>query len=139
VVKKRHHQPFIPAEDIDRKALAHRQALGFLDDQPIDGMTLIAKLTARYPEFNYLRVADETLPGREAQWDSDKCLLVIPESVFRGMNNGNPRDVMTILHEIGHMLLGHKGILHRAPVGNAAEKFSRNIRSMEFQARRYAA
>jgi hypothetical protein len=132
-------QQYIEAEDLDRKALAHRRALGFRDDQSIDGMTLITKLKARYPEFNYLRVPDGHLPGREAQWDSDKKLLTIPESVFRGMNRGVPRDTMTVVHEVAHALLGHKGTLHRAPVGNLAERFSANIRRMELQAKRYAA
>ncbi len=132
-------QPFIPAADIERKALAHRRALGFRDDQPVDGMTLITKLKNRYREFNYLRFPDGFLPGREAQWDSSKCQLVIPESVFRGMNNGRSRDLMTVMHEVAHMLLGHKGILHRAPAGNLAEKLSSHVRSMEYQARRYAA
>ena len=136
---RRQHQPFISAEDIDKKALAHRRALGFRDDQPIDGMTLITKLKARYPEFNYLRVPDEALPDGEAQWDSAKKLLIVPESVFCGMNKGIPRDTMTIIHEVGHMLLGHKGTLHRGPAGNRAERLSPNLRRMELQAKRYAA
>ena len=130
---------FMEFEDIDKKALAHRRELGFRDDQLIDGMTLITKLKARYPKFNYRRVPDKQLPGGEAQWDSDKKLLIIPESVFCGMNRGVPRDLMTVVHEVGHILLGHKGKLNRAPVGNTAERLSSRVRRMEIQAKRYAA
>jgi Zn-dependent peptidase ImmA (M78 family) len=55
------------------------------------------------------------------------------------MNRGVPRDTMTIVHEIGHALLGHRGTLNRGPVGNRAERLSANIQRMEWQAKRYAA
>jgi Zn-dependent peptidase ImmA (M78 family) len=131
--------PFLTGEDLDRKALAHRRALGFRDDQPIDGMTLITKLKARYSKFNYRRIPDNTLQHGEAQWDSDRGLLLIPESIFSAMNRGDPRATMTILHEVGHMLLGHKGILHRGAARNRTEQLSARARRMELQARRYAA
>ena len=79
---------FMAHDEIDRKALAHRRALGFRDDQPIDGMTLITKLKAMYPEFNYLRIPDGEAKDGEAQWDSKRKLLIIPESTFCGMNSG---------------------------------------------------
>ena len=59
--------PFVSGAEIDKKALAHRRALGFSDDQIIDGMTLITKLKAKYSNFNYLRVADDALNSAEAQ------------------------------------------------------------------------
>jgi Zn-dependent peptidase ImmA (M78 family) len=129
---------FIPGADIDKKALAHRRALGFSDDQIIDGMTLITKLKERYPNFNYIRVANGALNSAEAQWDDVKKQISLPENVFQGINRGNPRDVMSLLHEVGHMLLGHKGVLNRAPL-SANEKISVRLRRMETQAKRYAA
>jgi len=46
---------------------------------------------------------------------------------------------MTVMHEVAHALLGHKGILNRAPVGNKAELLSARVKRMEVQAKRYAA
>lgn len=131
---------FLSDIEIDQKALTHRRQLGFRDDQVIDGMTLITKLKHRYPTLNYLRIKDEEWIGvDEALWDSDKKRISIRESVFCALNKGNPRAMMTLVHEVGHILLGHKGILSRAPTGNLAEKYSRDVKRMEYQAKRYAA
>jgi len=130
----------ITAEAVDRRALAHRREFGFSDDQKIDFMTLITKLKSRYSEFDYLRVPDsEWTIDAEAQWDSEKKLIKLPEHVFCKANAGNPRSINTVLHEIGHALLGHKGILNRGPAGNLAEKYSASLRQMEREAKRYAA
>ncbi|NEW92141.1 ImmA/IrrE family metallo-endopeptidase [Rhodopseudomonas sp. BR0M22] len=130
---------FISSVDIDKIALAHRRALGFRDDQAIDGMTLITKLKRRYPNLNYLRVPDAEMTSQEAQWDDQRKLILIPERLLRDINSGKPRGIMTLAHEVGHALLGHKGILNRGPIGTKAEKHSANLRRMESQARRYAA
>ncbi|MEO6381358.1 MAG: hypothetical protein ABIO35_04980 [Nitrobacter sp.] len=74
---------FIPGSDIDQRALAHRRALGFSDDQIIDGMTLITKLKEKYSNFDYIRVADGALNSAEAQWDDVKKRISLPESVFQ--------------------------------------------------------
>lgn len=130
---------FLTDTQIEDRALTHRRELGFRDEQAIDFMTLITKLKQRYPNFNYKRVEDGSLGEAEAQWDSDRKLVLIPETTFQRANAGSPRDLFTIVHEIGHALLGHKGVLNRAPMGNKVERISIRVRSMEYQARRYAA
>lgn len=132
---------FLTNTDAERKALAHRRALGFSDDQSIDMMTLITKLKRRYASsgFNYRRVPDGSLGEAEAQWDSDTKTIIIPESVFEAGNSGQERALFSVVHEVAHALLGHKGLLNRAPTGNAAERLSSRVRSMEREARRYAA
>lgn len=131
--------PFLSGAEIDAKALAHRRALGFKDSQIIDGMTLITKLKNRYNNFDYVRVSDEALGNAEAQWDSAKKQIILPEAVFEGINRGQPRDLMSLTHEVGHMLLGHSGTLNRAPLSDSTSKFSSNLKRMESQAKRYAA
>lgn len=130
---------FLTDAQIDARALAHRRGLGFRDEHAIDAMTLLVKLKARYPEFSYERVPDGSLGEAEAQWDSQAKRLLIPESVFQAANRGEGRALMTVAHEVGHALLGHDGNLNRAPAGGRAERLSAKLRSMEYQARRYAA
>ncbi|CAN7190795.1 ImmA/IrrE family metallo-endopeptidase [Bosea sp. LjRoot90] len=130
---------FLTDAQIDARALAHRRELGFADDQAVDAMTLLARLKARYPEFAYERVPDGSLGEAEAQWDSLGKRLLIPESVFQAADRGEGRALMTVAHEVGHALLGHEGSLNRAPAGSRAERVSVKLRSMEYQARRYAA
>jgi hypothetical protein len=130
---------FLTDAQIDARALAHRRGLGFRDEQAVDMMTLLVKLKARYPEFAYERVPDGSLGEAEAQWDSQAKRLLIPEAVFQAANRGEGRALMTVAHEVGHALLGHQGNLDRAPAGGRAERVSAKLRSMEYQARRYAA
>lgn len=129
---------FLTDQQIDARALAHRRELGFRDEQAVDFMTLMTKLRTRYPEFAYQRVPDGALGEAEARWDSQAKRLLIPEAVFAAANRGEGRALMTVAHEIGHALLGHEGLLNRAPTSRA-ERLSARLRSMEYQARRYAA
>lgn len=131
--------PYLDQSRIERRALSHRRELGFSDEQAVDAMTLITKLKNRYPEFDYLRVDDRDLGVIEAQWDSTRKLIRIPERIFRGMNAGDFRSRNTVMHEVSHVLLGHKGVLNRAPVGNRGEALSSSIARMERQAKSYAA
>ncbi|SFB66565.1 protein of unknown function [Bosea sp. CRIB-10] len=130
---------FLTDAQIDARALAHRRGLGFHDDEAVEVLALLARLKARYPEFLHERVPDGSLGGAEAQWDSQARRLLIPEAVFRAAERGEGRALMTVAHEVGHALLGHEGNLNRGPAGGRAERVSAKLRSMEYQARRYAA
>lgn len=130
---------FLTDAQIDARALAHRRELGFRDERGIEFMALMARLKARYPNFSYERVPDGTLTEGEAEWDSERKRLRIPNSVFLAAVAGEGRALMTVAHEVGHALLGHEGTLHRAPAGNRSERISARVRMMEYQARRYAA
>lgn len=130
---------FLTDAQIDARALAHRRELGFHDDEPVEVGALLARLVARYPEFSHERVPDGALGEAEAQWDSQAKRLLIPEAVFRAAGRGEGRALMTVAHEVGHALLGHQGHLNRGPAGSPAERVSAKLRSMEYQAGRYAA
>jgi hypothetical protein len=132
---------FLTNIDVERRALAHRRGLGFIDDQAIDMMTLITKLKVRYASsgFDYRKVPDGSLGEVEAQWNSDTKTILIPMGVYAAGNSGQERALFSVVHEVAHALLGHKGLLNRAPSGNNAERISLRVRSMEREARRYAA
>lgn len=57
-------------------------------------------------DFYYEIVDDNSLPGNvHAQYDLQDNSIKIKQSVYDGACNGNGRDRMTIIHEIGHLLL----------------------------------
>lgn len=63
-------------------------------------------------EFYYEVVEDWELPiNTHAEYDLNRNCIKIKQSVYDGACAGNGRDRMTIIHEIGHMLLlRHSGI-----------------------------
>ncbi|WP_187147953.1 ImmA/IrrE family metallo-endopeptidase [Nitrobacter winogradskyi] len=54
------------------------------------------------------------------------------------MNQKKPRSLFAVVHEVGHALLGHKGILNRGPSSVVAASLSSNLKRMEHQANSYA-
>ena len=47
----------------------------------------------------------------------DGNILYIRDSVYLGMTKSSPRDVFTLFHELGHVLLGHRQVLARDRLG----------------------
>ena len=43
--------------------------------------------------------------------------LIIRDSTYAGIVNGNPRDIFTLHHEIGHYILKHERELNRGQIG----------------------
>ena len=57
-------------------------------------------------DFCYIVVSDSDLPFNiHAEFDLEENCIRIKESVYEGACNGVGRDRMTIVHEIGHVLL----------------------------------
>lgn len=126
-------------EEIEQRVKALRRSIG-LEHQPRpDMMTVIQKLKANYRHFNYQRVPDPELPEAEAQWDAEKGLLRMRESVFQAMQRGEPRARWTIAHEIGHFAMKHSGVRNRSTSQTTAERLLLEVKKEESEARRFAA
>jgi Zn-dependent peptidase ImmA (M78 family) len=123
-------------EDIARGFL---KRIGLENQARPDLMTVITKVKHINPAFNYARIPDHEMTDVEAQWDSEKFVLRMRESVFVGMQRGEPRACMTVWHELSHMILKHEGILNRRAVRSGAEVAVARIRIQESEARRLAA
>jgi hypothetical protein len=76
-------------------------------------MTVIAKLKHVVPGFGYRRVPDRDMPDAEAEWDSDTHEIAMRESIFIGMQRGDPHSCFVVLHELSHHCLGHQGTRNR--------------------------
>lgn len=123
-------------EDLEEVARNFLKQIGLEHQVRPDMMTVISKLKHKVPSFRYERVPDADLPEAEAQWLSDDFLLRMRESVFVGMQKGNPRDRMTVAHELSHYLLRHKGLLNRSTQKKISEIAVAQVRRQESEARR---
>ena len=125
-------------EELEAVARKFLRIIGLEKQVRPDMMTIISKLKHVVPSFGYRRVPDADLPDADAQWSSDDFEIRMRESVFVGMQRGDPRARMTVSHELSHYLLGHKGLLNRGTVKSVAEMSVRRIISQESEARRLA-
>ncbi len=126
-------------EEIEAPVREFLKRLG-LEYQPRpDLLTVIIKIKHINPAFNYARVPDHELPDAEAQWDSDKFVLRMRESIFVGMQRGETRARSTVAHELSHYLHQHEGLLNRKPGAITSEMIGNRLRSQEAEARRTAA
>jgi Zn-dependent peptidase ImmA (M78 family) len=125
-------------EELEEIARAFLKRMGIEHQVRPDLLTIITKIKHANRAFNYERVPDHEMPDAEAQWDSDKCVLRMRESVFVGMQRNEPRARMTVAHELSHVILGHAGLLNRSTVKSASEIAVDRIRHQELEASRLA-
>lgn len=126
-------------EELEETVARFLRRIGMENVVRPDMMTMIAKIKHNDSSFNYGRVPDDQMPDAEAQWSSDDRVVRIRESVFKGMQRGLPRDRMSVAHELGHYLLGHKGLLNRSINKTIREIAIARVRKQESEARRIAA
>jgi Zn-dependent peptidase ImmA (M78 family) len=123
-------------EELEDRVRIFLRGLGLEHQVRPDMMTIITKIKHRNPAFQYSRVPDAKMPDAEAQWDSETYVLRMRESVFVGMQCGEPRARMSVAHELAHYLLRHEGLLNRAPNTRISEMVGTKLRQQESEARR---
>lgn len=126
-------------EDLEAIARGFRKALGMETQDRPDMLTMIVKLKQLVPAFKYRRVPDQQMPHAEAHWYSDDFELTMRESVFVGIQRGEPRARMTIAEELSHYRLEHKGWLNRSTQKTYAEANVALVKRQEAEAKRMAA
>lgn len=71
----------------------------------------------------------------EACWDPDSVTMHIRTDVFEKACRNDPRARFTVMHELGHGLLGHRRTINRAGVGRPPKVYE----DSEWQANQFAA
>lgn len=104
--------------------------------QHIDIGLLLDRLTVNYGLTYDVLDADE-MPHEdvEACWDPVNIVMHIRSDVFESACRDEPRHRFTIMHELGHCLLGHSRTLNRAGIDRAPETYE----DSEWQANQFAA
>ena len=126
-------------EEIEQRVKVLRRELGLENQNRPDMMAVIEKLTASFRHFAYQQVPDSEMPNGEAQWDAQKGVLRMRESVVGAVQRGDPRARMTIANEIGHFAMKHSGIRNRSTAQTPAGLLLLETRKEESEARRFAA
>jgi hypothetical protein len=129
---------------IEALAAETRERWGWSGQCCPDVVTGLFKLKHEGRIHGYLRVPDVDLPEDEAEFDPHTGLLRMRESVFCAANDPlssstkKKRARFTIMHEIGHVLLEHKGTRHRNVSDRKIEKILMGTRVDEAEANRFA-
>lgn len=126
---------FLSDDEIDKRALGLRKALGIETQKNPDLITCIFKAKGQGLIKGYLRVPDLE---EEASFDPETGILAVREAVFRSANLGVPRSRFTVAHELGHAALGHSRKRLRGPLAHRKDEMVSNVRGDEFQADKFA-
>jgi Zn-dependent peptidase ImmA (M78 family) len=101
-------------------------------------MTVIAKLKHLAPGLDDRRVPDRDMPDAEAEWDSDAREIAVRESIFVGMQRGDPHSRFVVFHELSHYCLGHAGTRNRIANPQVRRMSAPKVKHEETEASRLA-
>jgi Zn-dependent peptidase ImmA (M78 family) len=101
-------------------------------------MSVIAKLKHAVRGFNYRRVPDRDMPYTEGEWNSDVCEIAMRESIFVGMQRGDPHACFVVFHELAHYALGHEGTRNRVADARVRRMSGPRLKHEETDASRLA-
>lgn len=58
--------------------------------------------------YNFEVLSVEDMPGEYGRTNPEQCKIQIREDVYNGALQGNPRDLFTMAHELGHYFMHNK-------------------------------
>lgn len=126
--------------EIEKIATHWRKKLGIQALNCPDLVVIIKNLHNLIFGFSFKRYLDDEYPNphEEAGADCDTQTITIRESVWQKLLAGDPRARMTIAHELGHILLRHKGHLSRNSGKNFSEATNFETGVQEREAKKFA-
>lgn len=104
--------------------------------QDIDIGLLLDRLSVKY-SITYDVLDPDEMPHEdvEACWDPESMTMHIRSDVFEKACGDDPRARFTIMHELGHGLLGHRRTINRSGIDRAPKVYE----DSEWQANQFAA
>jgi hypothetical protein len=123
--------------DIRASADNVRRILNIGDNpQDIDFGLLLDCLSVKYG-IHYDVLERDEMPHEdvEACWDPDNMTIHIRSDVFVRACQNDPRACFTIMHELGHALLGHRRTINRSGIQRDVKTYE----DSEWQANQFAA
>lgn len=113
-----------------------RADLGIPDDVKPGGMDILRRLKFADIISAFEEVPDAQLDGREATWDPEKRTIFVSTTIWQRLTNEDDTEArFIILHEIGHVVLGHPA---RNRMKGGKEQFGRFIGTHEMEADDFA-
>lgn len=129
-------------EELERLAHACRLESASGDEWAPDVVELVERLirSGRLAGLKIVVRPDQELPNDEARAFVEDRIIELRQSVYDGARHGVPRYRMTLMHEIGHIILDHRGEpKSRIPGVGAREEGIPAPKSVERQATVFAA
>jgi hypothetical protein len=100
-------------EQLEYRARALRGTCGYTATEPIDGRELVANFLSRNPQVRLEIVPDAELRFSQAQTSPELSLIKVRQSDHTRFLSGEPHQVATLLEEVAHLVLQHRGTLNR--------------------------
>ncbi|MFC7053095.1 ImmA/IrrE family metallo-endopeptidase [Hansschlegelia quercus] len=128
------------ASEVDDVVERVRKKLGIYNQEKFDIIEILStKLKGHIAGFTLQVWADHYFTDEEAWFDSEGPKIVVKQSVYDGAALGNQRDVFTLTHELGHLILGHRGVRFRKTERDRQAQHDRITGDEEHEARLFAA
>jgi len=114
-----------------------RQILNIGDNpQDVNFGLLLDCLSVKYGiHYDVLELDEMPHEDVEACWDPDSVTIHIRSDVFVRACRNDPRARFTIMHELGHALLGHRRTINRSGIHRVLKTYE----DSEWQANQFAA
>ena len=119
---------------IDELAEELRERLGIPDDIRLDALDLLRRMKISKVITDF--VVDSTATGRDARWDADNRTIHLSSELWNAIQATNDNDArFTVLHEVGHAVLGHT---HRNRLTGGRRQFGKVVETDELDADAFA-
>lgn len=120
--------------NIDELAEELRERLGIPDDIRLDALDLLRRMKISKVISNFEE--DPKATGRDARWDCDSRTIYLSTELWHAIQATNDNDArFTVLHEVGHAVLGHT---HRNRRTGGSRQFGKMVESDEQDADAFA-
>lgn len=104
--------------------------------QDIDIGRLLDRLSVKYSiTYDVIDTDEMPHPDVEACWDPESVTMHIRSDVFEKACRNDPRARFTVMHELGHGLLGHRRTINRSGIDRVPKVYE----DSEWQANQFAA
>ena len=119
---------------IDTVAQRLRDQLGIPDDIRLETLDVLRRMKISKAISDYRE--DSEAAGRDARWDADGRIIHMSPELWTAIQATNDNDArFTVLHEVGHAVLGHT---HRNRLTNGKLQHGKTIEADESDADQFA-
>lgn len=119
---------------IENLAERLREQLGIPDDLRPDALDVLRRLKITKVISDYAEDPDAV--GRDARWDADNRVIYLSTALWNAVIDNRDYDArFTVLHEVGHAVLGHT---HRNRRTSGTPQFGRFVEADESDADQFA-
>jgi hypothetical protein len=103
---------YLTDEQLEAQAVSLRERLGLAVDCVITWSDLVPRLERAFPGLRLLAVPDEEMPY-PGEADPENNRIKMRQTAYNQLKAGSAWALETLVHELCHFQLGHRGVHHR--------------------------